>query len=226
MSVKALAQALGYSFNDPQLLATALRHRSFGLPHNERLEFLGDGVLNCAVAEALYERFPQLDEGVLSRLRAALVRQETLHQVAEQLSLGTCLQLGEGELRSGGHRRPSILADALEAVFGAIHLDGGFVAAAGVIGRLFAPYLMDIDPARDAKDAKTRLQEWLQARRLDVPVYRVIATDGGAHNQRFHVRCDIAAQGIRADGQGASRRKAEQAAAEAALALIERNIHE
>jgi ribonuclease-3 len=226
MTAAALERDIGYSFRDKALLNTALRHRSFGTPHNERLEFLGDGVLNCAIAALLFQRCPDLDEGVLSRLRANLVRQDTLHDIALTLDLGAKLALGEGEMKSGGHRRPSILADAVEALFGAVYLDGGFEAAFAVIARQFEPRLAGIDLKQDIKDAKTRLQEWLQGRRLPVPYYQVRDTRGAAHAQQFVVCCEVPSLDIATEGLGPSRRAAEQDAAQAALKLIEGQRHE
>jgi ribonuclease-3 len=219
MTSQSLADALGHSFRDPGLLQTALTHRSHSALHNERLEFLGDSVLNCTVAAALYQRYPDLPEGDLSRLRANLVRQDSLHKLAEGLSLGDHLRLGEGELRSGGHKRPSILADALEALFGAIYLDAGFVAAQQVIERLYGSLLDGLRP-ESAKDPKTRLQEWLQARKKALPRYLLLDTTGAAHEQRFEVVCEIVSPTVRTTGTGASRRYAEQAAAEAALKVL------
>jgi len=221
MSRDRLQAALGYQFADSGLLTQALTHRSFGTPHNERLEFIGDSVLNCVVARALFDRFPELDEGTLSRLRAGLVKQDALHAHAVGLALGELLRLGEGELRSGGHRRPSILADALEAVFGAIFLDAGFDAASGVIDRLYAASVSAIDPRTAGKDPKTALQEWLQARRHPLPHYEMAQVRGEAHAQEFEVSCRIPALMLETKGRGASRRAAEQQAARAALDRIE-----
>ena len=209
-----------YRFRRPELLRQALTHRSFGAPHNERLEFVGDAILNCVVGIALFERFPALPEGDLSRMRAGLVNKDTLAQVARQMDLGAEIQLGEGEVKSGGAQRSSILADALEALFGAVFLDGGFDAARGVIVACYADVLRDADPATIGKDPKTKLQEWLQARRRPVPEYVVIATRGEAHEQQFTVECRIPGMGIVASGEGGSRRAAEQAAAEAASVLV------
>lgn len=211
---------LAYTFKNPGLLRQALTHRSFGAPNNERLEFVGDAVLNCVVGVSLFERFPALPEGGLSRVRAALVNQETLARVARRLDLGAEIRLGEGELRSGGNDRSSILADALEAVFGAVFVDGGFVAARAVITTCYAAELEDADPLALGKDPKTRLQEWLQARRMSVPEYAVIMTSGEAHAQLFRVECRIAALAVVTTGEGGSRRAAEQEAAEAALAEV------
>lgn len=217
MGNSALERAIGYTFTDRKFLQQALTHRSYGSPHNERLEFLGDSVLNCVIAWALYERFSALREGELSRLRASLVRQETLHRVADTLKLGDHLCLGEGELKSGGFRRPSILADALEALFGAVLLDSGFDTARAVILRLYAPLMEDVDPRRSAKDAKTALQEFLQGRRHGLPQYTLKTTRGEAHMQEFEVECRVAELGIVTIGTGASRRAAEQMAAQRAL---------
>lgn len=221
MNAAGLAAALGHRFADPALLTAALTHRSFGANHNERLEFLGDGVLNCTIAAELYRRFPQLPEGDLSRLRAHLVRQDTLHQLALRLSLGDCLRLGEGELRSGGAQRPSMLADALEALFGAIYLDAGFDTAAAVIARLFDSLFAELPLGRTMKDAKTRLQEWLQRHKKALPCYVMLGTQGAAHEQIFQVACEIEALQLRTVGTGTSRRLAEQDAAEQALGSIE-----
>jgi ribonuclease-3 len=203
-------------------LRQALTHRSYGTPNYERLEFVGDAVLDCVVARALYERFPATPEGDLSRARAHLVNQETLAQVARRLDVGAALRLGEGELRSGGADRTSILADALEAVFGAVFLDGGFDAARAVIDAVFADVLRDADPATLGKDPKTRLQEWLQAKRLPVPEYAVVGTSGEAHAQQFDVECRVPQLGVVALGVGPSRRVAEQDAAQKALAAVTR----
>jgi len=211
---------LGHSFREPALLRQALTHRSYGTPHNERLEFVGDAVLNCVVARALYDRFPDIPEGDLSRARASLVNQDTLAKVARRLGLGDAIRLGEGELRSGGDKRASILADALEAVIGAVFLDGGFDAARAVIDAAYDDILQDADPSALAKDPKTRLQEWLQARRIAVPEYVVLATSGEAHAQRFEVECRIPALGLATAGSGTSRRAGEQAAAAEALRAL------
>jgi ribonuclease III len=212
-------ERLDYAFRQPDLIRQALTHRSYGVPNNERLEFVGDAVLNCVVALALYERFPQTPEGDLSRARASLVNRDTLAQLARRLDVGAAIRLGEGELKSGGADRTSILADALEAVFGAVFLDGGFDAARAVIDGVYADLLRGADPATLGKDPKTRLQEWLQARRLPVPEYAVAATSGEAHAQQFDVDCRIPSLSIATRGNGASRRAAEQDAAAAAYAL-------
>jgi ribonuclease-3 len=215
-----LERALNYRFSRPELLHQALTHRSHGSPHNERLEFLGDSVLNCVMATLLFERFPALREGELSRQRANLVRQDTLVELAQHLNLGNDLRLGEGELKSGGSRRPSILADGLEAIIGAIYLDTGFGAARAAIERLYDPLLVRIDPNTSGKDAKTELQELLQARKLPLPQYELMTTRGDAHAQEFEVTCAIPSLGIRATGTGSSRRHAEQAAAHNAIGQI------
>jgi ribonuclease-3 len=212
---------LGYEFRNPDLLRAALTHRSYGASHNERLEFVGDAVLNCVVGAVLYDRFASVAEGDLSRARAGLVNQETLARVARGIALGDEIRLGEGEQKSGGSNRPSILADALEAVFGAVFVDGGFDAARAVIEKCYGDVLARADPASLGKDPKTRLQEWLQARRMAVPEYEVTSTSGEAHVQVFDVACRIAALEIVGHGRGSNRRGAEQAAAEAALAQIE-----
>lgn len=222
MSSFGLSRALGHAFADERLFQLALTHRSFAADHNERLEFIGDSVLNCVVALELYRRFPQLPEGDLSRLRAHLVRQDSLHKLALQLSLGKYLRLGEGELRSGGQQRPSILADALEALIGAVHLDAGFDIAAAMIERLYANLLDDLVPGQILKDAKTRLQEWLQCRKKALPRYSVQETSGAAHEQNFAVYCEIDGLGLRTLGQGGSRRAAEQDAAAKALKELEK----
>jgi len=213
MRPDAPGTALGHAFRHPELLRQALTHRSFAADHNERLEFIGDGVLNCAMARMLYERFPQLPEGDLSRMRASLVNRDTLHRHAIALGLGAAILLGEGEIKSGGAARPSILADALEAVLGAIFLDGGYAAAHAAIERLYAADVAAAATDSIAKDPKTRLQEWLQGRRLPVPEYTIVAVRGEAHLQTFEVACRIAALDIAATGSGTSRRAAEQAAA-------------
>lgn len=217
MTGSRLEKALGYVFADPGLLQTALTHRSHSTPHNERLEFIGDSVLNCAIALELYRRFPASTEGEMSRLRANLVRQDTLHQLADTLQLGDSLRLGEGELKSGGHRRPSILADAVEAIIGAVHLDAGFEAATALVSRLYASRLAEIVPGQQIKDPKTQLQEFLQGRRMALPQYVLLDTSGEQHAQNFRVACEIPALRVRAEGIGQSRRAAEQMAAERAL---------
>lgn len=217
MTASGLEQALGHVFGDQTLFQTALTHRSFGVVHNERLEFLGDAVLNAVIAHCLFERFPDLPEGDLSRLRAQLVRQDSLHRHALRLSLGAFLRLGEGEQRSGGQNRPSILADALEALFGAVWLDAGFAVVSQVISRLFSEALGEIAPGEAIKDAKTRLQEYLQGNRLALPLYALTGSEGEAHAQTFTVSCNVPALKLCTQGSGPSRRAAEQAAAERAL---------
>lgn len=215
-----LERALGHHFRDSSLLRQALTHRSFGQPNNERLEFLGDGILNCVVAMALFDRFAGLREGEMSRLRASLVCQDALHRIATQLQLGDYLRLGEGEMKSGGFRRPSILADALEAVFAGVFLDQGFPAAKAVIDRLYAAAIEAIDPSVAAKDPKTALQELLQGRRLPLPTYTTVKVRGEAHAQEFEVMCEVHPLNVRATGRGPSRRAAEQQSAELALAQL------
>jgi ribonuclease-3 len=217
MNLDALQQQLGHRFADASLLRQALTHRSFGHPNNERLEFLGDSVLNCVVAAMLYRHFGRIDEGDLSRLRANLVKQQSLYEIAQRLGLSQHLLLGEGELKSGGFRRPSILGDTLEAIVGAVFLDGGFEAAQSVIRTLYEPVLHSVDPRTLGKDAKTLLQEYLQGKKLPLPLYAVVATHGAAHNQLFEVECAIPKLKIQVLGSGASRRAAEQAAARRAL---------
>lgn len=218
-TLKAVEQSFGYTFKDAGLLRRALTHRSHGVMHNERLEFLGDSVVNCTIALALYEKFPDLPEGELSRLRASLVSQPALAAIAEHLHLGDYLLLGDGELKSGGARRPSILSDALEAVFGAVLLDGGFDAVRAAVDNVFNASLASISPATAGKDAKTLLQEWLQRRRQPLPHYVVAAIRGEAHEQEFEVECVIAHLNIRCTGRGSSRRRAEQDAARQAYEL-------
>ncbi|NIF53546.1 ribonuclease III [Burkholderia sp. Ax-1724] len=217
MPLSPLESRLRYEFRNAELLRQALTHRSHSATHNERLEFLGDSVLNCAVAALLFQRFGRLDEGDLSRVRANLVKQQSLYEIAQALNISEGLRLGEGELRSGGFRRPSILADTLEAVLGAIFLDGGFEAAQTVIKRLYVPILDHIDPRTLGKDAKTLLQEYLQGHKIALPTYTVVATHGAAHNQQFEVECTVPKLDVKVSGSGASRRAAEQAAAKKAL---------
>ena len=217
MNLQLLQTRLGYTFRDIGLLQQALTHRSHSSLHNERLEFLGDSILNCVVASVLYERFKALDEGDLSRLRANLVKQQALFEIAQKLDLSQFLRLGEGELKSGGFRRPSILADTLEALLGAIFLDSGFDSARDVIRAFYIPLLETVDPATLGKDAKTLLQEFLQARRIPLPTYNVVATHGAAHSQEFEVECLVPKLNVQVFGRGGSRRAAEQAAASLAL---------
>ena len=215
-----LQDSFGYQCRDPALCEAALTHRSVGGAHNERLEFLGDAVLNCVVAMLLYREFADANEGELSRFRASLVSGDSLAAIAGELNLGQWVRLGSGELKSGGFRRKSILADALEAVFGAIYLDGGFDAAALVIERLFAPRLQRLPSAAELKDPKTRLQEALQARNLRLPEYSVAGVTGQQHAQRFRVRCLVPALGVEAVGEGGSRRAAEQQAAQLVIEAL------
>jgi ribonuclease III len=211
--IDALQQRLGHRFARPELLQRALTHRSFGAEHNERLEFLGDAVLNMAVSALLYERFSGSDEGDLTRVRAHLVREDSLHRTALALRLPEVLRLSEGEARAGGALRASILADALEAVIAATYLDGGFDPAARLVRQLFGDLIAGSEADAWTKDAKTELQEWLQARKLPVPGYRIVATRGQAHAQTFAVECEVAALGLVEAGEGRSRRSAEQDAA-------------
>jgi len=212
-----LHDALGYECQDASLLEAALTHRSAGGSHNERLEFLGDAVLNCVAAVLVFREFAGADEGELSRFRASLVSGETLAAIAADIDLGSHVRLGSGELKSGGFRRKSILADALEALFGAIYLDGGYAAATTVVERLLATRLDKLPSAAELKDPKTRLQETLQARGLPLPVYAVESISGEAHNQLFSVYCVVDMLGLKTLGSGASRRRAEQAAAQLLL---------
>jgi ribonuclease III len=216
----ALQARLQHQFTDRQLLVRALTHRSSSADHNERLEFLGDSVLNLAVAALLYDRLKALPEGDLSRVRANMVKQETLHQLALGLGLPELIRLGEGEMRSGGSRRPSILADGLEALVGAVYLDAGYAAAEALVRRLFEDVEINPTMAATAKDPKTELQEWLQGRKLNLPVYRVAATLGAAHKQTFDVECEVAELGAVERGIGGSRRAGEQAAAAAMLLAL------
>ena len=216
----SLLKALGRRFTDDGLLELALTHRSAGGRNNERLEFLGDALINACIAETLYRRHADLEEGDLSRLRANLVNQEALAEVARGLDLGAHLILGPGELKSGGHRRASILADALEALVGAVFLDAGFGAARDVVLHLFDTRLASPPPAESLKDAKTRLQEVLQARDLPLPVYVVESVRGEPHQQVFRVSCSVDPLQIRTEGEAASRRSAEQEAAKHALEKI------
>jgi ribonuclease-3 len=220
LAVEWLERTMGHRCSDASLVEAALTHRSAGGANNERLEFLGDGVLNCVVADLLYRRYGRADEGELSRLRARLVRGEALAAIAAELGVGQQLRLGPGELRTGGFRRRSILADALEALFGAIYLDGGFEAARGAIARVFEPSLEDLAATADLKDPKTRLQEYLQGRGLALPRYSVERIEGESHMQQFSVTCEVPVLGLRASGQGASRRGAEQEAARQVLEAI------
>lgn len=212
---------LGYRFVDAALLELALTHRSASSRNNERLEFLGDAVLGAVIAALLYQRCPEAGEGLLSRTRARLVRGETLAEIARELGLGALIRLGSGELRTGGHQRSSILSNALEALFGAIWLDGGMAAVDDVIHALYAARLERLPGEEELTDAKTRLQEWLQGRGHALPLYSVLGVDGAAHVQSFEVLCSIEALGVRTTGRGATRRVAEQEAAARALEAIQ-----
>ena len=220
LNLLALQKRLEHEFSNPQLLVQALTHRSFSSDHNERIEFLGDSVLNLAIASLLYERLGASPEGDLSRARANLVKQETLHQVAVALGLPDLLRLGEGEAKSGGQKRPSILADALEAVLGAVYLDAGFDVASSLVLRLFKDVEINATMRAIGKDAKTELQEWLQGRKMSLPIYRIVGTEGAAHKQTFDVECEIIEYRRAERGTGNSRRAGEQAAASAMLAFI------
>jgi ribonuclease-3 len=215
-----LQERLGYRFVNVGLLQQALTHRSFSADHNERLEFLGDSVLNLAVAHVLYEKLGELPEGDLSRVRANLVKQETLHQQALSLGLSGILRLGEGEMRSGGQKRPSILADAVEAILGAVYLDAGYDTAQALVQRLLADVEIKPEMPAVAKDPKTELQEWLQARKMQLPIYRVVGTLGAAHKQTFDVECEVIDLNLCERGIGNSRRAGEQAAAAAMLEAL------
>ncbi|MEI7763104.1 MAG: ribonuclease III [Comamonadaceae bacterium] len=219
-ALTALQVRLQHRFSDAHLLLRSVTHRSFSIDHNERLEFLGDSVLNLAVADLLFQRLSALPEGDLSRVRANLVKQDTLHRLAVELGLPEVIRLGEGEARSGGQKRPSILADALEAIIGAVYLDAGFAAAQSLVHRLFQA--VEINPEMQAigKDPKTELQEWLQARKMSLPLYRVVGTLGAAHKQTFDVECEVIELNFSERGIGASRRAGEQAAASAMLQAI------
>jgi ribonuclease-3 len=212
---------IGHRFADPQLLAQALTHRSAGAPHNERLEFLGDSIVNQMIAEALYQRWPKADEGALTRARAELVREASLASIGRQLELGERLTLGPGEMKSGGHRRDSILADAVEAVVAAIYLDAGFEACRAVILPWFETALAALPVGKAEKDAKTRLQEWLQARQRTLPAYELISETGDDHAKLFRVRCVLAEPALVTEGEGTSRRLAEQQAAAAAIEQLD-----
>ena len=217
----ALQSRLGHRFKDGNLLTRALTHRSFGTEHNERLEFLGDAVLSLTISGLLFERFSGSDEGDLTRIRAHLVREDTLHKVALTFGLPEVLRLSDGEARGGGAQRPSILADALEAVIGAVFVDGGFDAARAMVDRMFGDMTLNTDIASWTKDAKTELQEWLQARRIAVPTYRISATRGQAHAQTFEVECAVPALSSTQLGEGRSRRVAEQEAARRMLDVLQ-----
>ncbi|KFL37594.1 ribonuclease III [Arenimonas donghaensis] len=217
-----MTDRLGHRFEKPELLQQALRHRSAGSPHNERLEFLGDALVNLVIAEALYQRWPKADEGTLTRARASLVRESSLAELARRLELGARLELGPGEMKSGGHRRDSILADAVEAVIGAIHLDAGFETCREVVLGWFEPGLAELPTGKAEKDPKTRLQEWLQARQFPRPNYRLLETTGDDHARVFHVACETAEPPLKEQAEASSLRAAEQLAAERVLATLEK----
>lgn len=217
-----MADRIGHRFRSPELLQQALRHRSAGAPHNERLEFLGDALVNLVVAEALHARWPKADEGTLTRARASLVRESALADLARRLELGDRLELGPGELKSGGHRRDSILADAVEAIVAAIHLDAGFDTCRTVVLPWFEPLIADLPAGKAEKDPKTRLQEWLQGRQLPRPTYHLLETRGDDHARIFVVRCETSAPAHAEQAEAASLRVAEQLAAERLLAILEK----
>jgi ribonuclease-3 len=222
--LQSLQARVGHRFAQPGLLVRSVTHRSFSSHHNERLEFLGDAVLNLAVSQLLFERFAQSDEGDLTRVRAHLVREESLHRVALELGLPEVLKLSEGEARGGGAQRPSILADAVEALIGAVHLDAGFDAALALVRRWFGELITRSDVEQWGKDPKTELQERLQARRMPVPAYRIRATRGQAHAQTFEVECEIPTLGLMAVAEGRSKRAAEQEAARRMLSLMPQTV--
>ncbi len=221
-SLANLTNGIGYQFKNSALLTQALTHRSFSGNNNERLEFLGDGALNFIIANQLYQRFPKLPEGDLSRLRAQLVKESTLSEIAFGLNIGDALKLGEGELKSAGWRRPSILADALEAIIGAVYMDGSFSAVEALVLKLYEDKLADIDPKIIDKDAKSQLQEYLQGKKIDLPDYNVVSIEGEAHAQTFKMECVITKLNIATVGEGSSRRVAEQQAAQLALEVIKK----
>ncbi len=219
-SLNQFIKDIGYQFKVPALLAQALTHRSFAANNNERLEFLGDGALNFIIASQLYQRFPKLPEGDLSRLRAQLVKEATLSEIAFSINIGDALKLGEGELKSAGWRRPSILADALEAIIGAAYVDGGFSVAEALVLKLYQEKLANIDPKSIDKDAKSQLQEYLQGKKIELPDYNLVSIEGEAHAQTFKIECTIDKLSITTLGEGSSRRVAEQQAAQLALEKI------
>jgi ribonuclease III len=221
-ATQSLEQTLGHSFADPSLLTRALTHRSFGVPHNERLEFLGDGLLNLAIANLLYQKFPNMPEGDLSRLRANLVNQAVLAQIATDLHLGAAIRLGEGEIKTGGANRPSILADALESLIGAVFVDAGFDAAHAFVTRLFAQHIDNPLALAPTKDAKTQLQEFLQSKHYPLPQYMVKRIEGAAHQQTFFVECITERPAHKVEGVGSTRRIAEQDAASKVLAKLDK----
>ncbi|MCO6504767.1 MAG: ribonuclease III [Snodgrassella sp.] len=222
-ALRHVQKMLGYTFKENQLLQQALTHRSYSTKHNERLEFVGDSILNYTVAQMLFKAFPRLSEGELSRMRANLVNQDTLAKIAMELSIGDALLLGSGELKSGGFRRPSILADAMEALFAAVSFDADFNTAESVVRHLYTERVRQINPNDSGKDAKTRLQESLQARRLGLPKYRIIGQIGEGSEQQFVVQCDLGELGFQTEASGHSRREAEQQTAETALKWLEQN---
>ncbi|MGB7816932.1 MAG: ribonuclease III [Methylotenera sp.] len=222
MSLDRLIKGIGYQFKNPVLLTQALTHRSFAANNNERLEFLGDGALNFIIANQLYIRFSKLPEGDLSRLRAQLVKESSLAEIAFSLNMGDVLKLGEGELKSAGWRRPSILADALEAIIGAVYVDGGFSEAEALVLKLYEERLTSIDPKVIDKDAKSQLQEYLQGKKLELPDYNVVSIEGEAHAQTFKMECVIEKLDITTVGEGTSRRVAEQQAAQFALEKLKK----
>jgi len=221
--IARLSKKLGYSFNDQSLLIQALTHRSAKGAHNERLEFLGDSILGFIIAETLYEKFPQQNEGDLTRMRSSLVKGVTLAEIARDFNLGEFLILGPGELKSGGHRRDSILEDAVEAIIGAVYIDSDIYTCKDLVLQWFAQRLENIKPGQEQKDPKTRIQEYLQGRKIPLPQYEVINTTGQSHNQEFTVRCVIKELAIEVTTKGTSRRKAEQAAASEVLDVIKAN---
>lgn len=220
-AIASLLKDLEYSFSDSSLLEEALTHRSFAAKNNERLEFLGDGILNFVIADELFKTYPDVQEGDLSRLRATLVNKESLAKIANHLKLGEVIRLGSGELKSGGFRRPSILADAVESIFGAVYCDGGFEPCRELIIRLYSERLTSKTDLQSLKDAKTQLQELVQSRRFALPEYQVTKITGRAHAQVFHVNCIVQEMHIEVAGEGKSRRKAEQVAAEKAIIQVE-----
>lgn len=222
-ALRQLQTRIGYTFCDAHLLSQALSHRSVEGAHNERLEFLGDAILSFVIAEQLYVRFPRAEEGLMSRLRASLVRRETLSEIAQELQLGACLRLGPGELKSGGHRRASILEDALEALIGAVYLDGGIDACRTMVLSWFELRLEGLSLKDNPRDSKSRLQEWLQRRALSLPSYQVLRTEGAEHDQTFFVEASIVDLKLIQEGSGPSRKQAEQNAAKAMLDYIESN---
>ena len=217
LDFEKLSKEIEYEFHDKSLLDLSLTHRSFSRNNNERLEFLGDSILNFTIAAELYKKFPEVSEGDLSCFRSSLVDKATLVKVATDLSLGNYLKLGDGELKTGGWRRDSILADTTEAIFGAVYEDAGIIEAQALVLRLFQPYLENIPTVEELKDNKTRLQEWLQSRKFPVPQYSVVSVSGKSHDQIFTIRCEIISNEVSVDAQGKSRRKAEQEAAKLAM---------